>query len=65
MKSNKKSLVVLVVLLCVIAAGGWIVLRDGALTRVQLLINASPFLVLLGVWIFMFSRGITFRIGRF
>jgi ATP-dependent Zn protease len=39
-------------------------MRDGSSTPVRLLTNSIPFFLLLGVWIFMFSRGMRLRLGR-
>lgn len=38
--------------------------RDTSLTPLRLLTNAAPFLLLLGVWVFMMSRGMRLRLGR-
>ncbi len=39
-------------------------MRNASLTPLRLLTSAAPFLLLLGVWVFMMSRGMRLRLGR-
>jgi ATP-dependent Zn protease len=39
-------------------------IRDGSTTPTRLLTNSIPFLLLLGVWVFMMSRGMRLQLRR-